>query len=119
MTAIRGYVPAANPGGLGVHSLDQFVLAVPELEQAKRFYSDFGLDVQHASDTRAGAALPPGGAQLRGRPRWRSGIQDRGANHSKLDSSAAPIPQASHREGNRAADGLRPQVRTLRSATRP
>ena len=45
MTAIRGYVPATVPSGLGVHSLDQFVLAVPDLAPAQRFYSDFGLDV--------------------------------------------------------------------------
>jgi len=49
MTAIRGYVPAADQGGVGVHSLDHFVLAVPDLEQARRFYSDFGLDVASAS----------------------------------------------------------------------
>ena len=45
MTAIRGYVPAADPPGLGVHSLDHFVLAVPDLRPAERFYCDFGLDV--------------------------------------------------------------------------
>ena len=49
MTAIRGYVPAADQGGVGAHSLDHFVLAVPDLEQARRFYSDFGLDVASAS----------------------------------------------------------------------
>lgn len=47
MTAMRGYVPAAEKG-LGVHSLDHFVLAVPDLVWAQRFYSDFGLDVQPA-----------------------------------------------------------------------
>ena len=31
MTAIRGYVPATDQPGLGVHSLDHFVLAVPDL----------------------------------------------------------------------------------------
>ena len=50
MTAIRGYVPATNRSGLGVHSLDHFVLAVPDLAPAQRFYSDFGLDVQAAGD---------------------------------------------------------------------
>ena len=45
MTAIRGYVPATDQPGLGVHSLDHFVLAVPDLAPAQRFYSDFGLDV--------------------------------------------------------------------------
>ena len=46
MTAMRGYVPATEQAGLGVHSLDHFVLAVPDLVPAQRFYSDFGLDVQ-------------------------------------------------------------------------
>lgn len=45
MTANRGYVPAAGTG-VGVHSLDRFVLAVPDLDPAQRFYSEFGLDVQ-------------------------------------------------------------------------
>jgi catechol 2,3-dioxygenase len=46
MTAIRGYVPPTDQPSLGVHSLDHFVLAVPDLAQAQRFYSDFGLDVK-------------------------------------------------------------------------
>src|SRR5262245_58910049 len=46
MTAIRGYVPATEQSAIGVHSLDHFVLAVPNLAQAQRFYSDFGLDVK-------------------------------------------------------------------------
>jgi len=50
MTAIRGYVPATDQPGLGVHSLDHFVLAVPSLAVAQQFYSDFGLDVQAAGD---------------------------------------------------------------------
>ena len=53
MTAIRGYVPATTPSGLGVHSLDHFVLAVPDLAPAQRFYSDFGLDVDAAGDALA------------------------------------------------------------------
>jgi catechol 2,3-dioxygenase len=47
MTATRGYVPAsAEHGAIGVHSLDHFVLAVPDLAPAQRFYADFGLDVE-------------------------------------------------------------------------
>ena len=47
MTAIRGYMPATTEyGALGVHSLDRFVLAVPDLAPAQRFYTAFGLDVQ-------------------------------------------------------------------------
>jgi catechol 2,3-dioxygenase-like lactoylglutathione lyase family enzyme len=50
MTAIRGYVPATAEPGLGVHSLDHFVLAVPDLAVAQKFYSDFGLDVVAIGD---------------------------------------------------------------------
>jgi hypothetical protein len=47
MTAIRGFVPATTDRRvLGVHSLDRFALAVPDLAPAQRFYADFGLDVQ-------------------------------------------------------------------------
>lgn len=56
MTATRGYIPAAPPGaatGLGVHSLDHFVLTVPDLERARDFYCDFGLDVRGGGDSLA------------------------------------------------------------------
>src|SRR5262245_29490265 len=43
----RGYVPATTDrDAIGVHSLDQFVLTVPDLEPARRFYGSFGLDVR-------------------------------------------------------------------------
>jgi len=46
MTANPGYVPpTAESGALGVHSLDQFVLAVPDASVAQDFYGLFGLDV--------------------------------------------------------------------------
>jgi catechol 2,3-dioxygenase len=32
--------------GVGVHSLDHFALCVPDLREAERFYSSFGLDVR-------------------------------------------------------------------------
>ena len=35
-----------RPGVLGVHSLDQFGLAVPDLAEAARFFGDFGLDLR-------------------------------------------------------------------------
>ena len=34
-----------RPGVLAVHSLDEYVLEVPSLEDAKKFYTDFGLNV--------------------------------------------------------------------------
>jgi catechol 2,3-dioxygenase-like lactoylglutathione lyase family enzyme len=47
MTAIRGYVaPTTESDALGVHSLDQFVLSVPDGSVAEDFYGSFGLDVQ-------------------------------------------------------------------------
>jgi catechol 2,3-dioxygenase len=49
MTAARGNIQRwVHEGEVGVHSLDQFVLAVPDLKQAERFYSDFGLNVRNA-----------------------------------------------------------------------
>ena len=52
MTAIRGYVaPTTEADALGVHSLDQFVLAVPDASVAQDFYGNFGLDVQAKGNT--------------------------------------------------------------------
>ena len=46
MTANPGYVaPTTEAGALGVHSLDQFVLAVPDANVAQDFYGNFGLDI--------------------------------------------------------------------------
>jgi len=47
MTSIRGFVPASRrPDVLGVHSMDNFSLVVPDLQQAKDFYAAFGIDVR-------------------------------------------------------------------------
>lgn len=47
MTQIRGFIgPTRRPGELGVHSLDSFNLVVPDMEVAKTFYGEFGLDLQ-------------------------------------------------------------------------
>ena len=57
-----------SPGGasqavVGIHSLDHFVFDVPDLNEAARFYSDFGLEVKLADlvrdSTLAGAMLRP------------------------------------------------------------
>src|SRR5450759_555146 len=54
MTAIRGYVaPTTETGALGVHSLDQFVLAVPDANVAQEFYGNFGLDLARDGNTLA------------------------------------------------------------------
>jgi catechol 2,3-dioxygenase-like lactoylglutathione lyase family enzyme len=46
MTAIQGYIkPYRRPGELGVHSVDHYHFAVPDLAVAKNFYAEFGLDI--------------------------------------------------------------------------
>src|ERR1700761_2703866 len=46
MTAIQGFIKAnRRPGELGVHSVDHFHFAVPDLAVAQNFYGEFGLDV--------------------------------------------------------------------------
>ncbi len=47
MTQIGHYTAASRrPEILGVHSLDHFALAVPDLELARGYYSSFGLDTR-------------------------------------------------------------------------
>jgi catechol 2,3-dioxygenase len=49
MTAISGYIqPTRRAGALGVHSVDHFSFAVPDLKVAEHFYKTFGLDVREA-----------------------------------------------------------------------
>jgi catechol 2,3-dioxygenase-like lactoylglutathione lyase family enzyme len=51
MTAIGGHVAATRkPGVLGIHSVGEFVLRVPDLEPAQDFYGAFGLDVWEEGD---------------------------------------------------------------------
>lgn len=52
MTAITGYIePSRREGVLGVHSMDNYHLLVPDLEEARRFYQAFGLDVREEGET--------------------------------------------------------------------
>ena len=55
MTQIRSLTQpvAKRPGELGVHSLDRFHFAVPDVEAARKFYSSFGLDVREQGNTLA------------------------------------------------------------------
>ena len=48
MTQIRSMAQPVQrrPGELGVHSLDHFVLAVPDLKPAQGFYESFGLNLR-------------------------------------------------------------------------
>jgi catechol 2,3-dioxygenase-like lactoylglutathione lyase family enzyme len=50
MTVIDSLVRPA-PQRLGVHSLDHFCLTVPDLEEGRRFYTAFGLDVRERDGT--------------------------------------------------------------------
>jgi len=46
MTAIRNAIkPTRRPGELGVHSVDRFHFAVPDLAVARNFYGEFGLEI--------------------------------------------------------------------------
>ena len=41
MTAIHGYIqPSRRPGELGIHSVDHFHFAVPDLTVAQNFYGN-------------------------------------------------------------------------------
>ncbi len=47
MTQIKGFIPPTRrPDALGVHSLDHFNFAVPDLAVAQDFYSAFGLETK-------------------------------------------------------------------------
>src|SRR3954453_6484560 len=39
-----------RPGELGVHSLDHFTFAVPDVAEAEKFYGNFGLDVREENN---------------------------------------------------------------------
>ncbi len=52
MTQIRSIAARSRrPGELGVHSVDQFNLLVPDLKLAEKFYGDFGLDVREEGNS--------------------------------------------------------------------
>ena len=51
MTAIRSAIkPTRRPGELGVHSVDRFHFAVPDLAVANNFYGEFGLVLEEHGD---------------------------------------------------------------------
>jgi len=52
MTAIKGFIePTRRPGELGIHSVDHFHFAVPDLAVAQNFYREFGLNVGEKGNT--------------------------------------------------------------------
>ena len=101
MTAIRGYVaPTDEADALGVHSLDQFVLAVPDAAVAQEFYGSFGLDV--ARDGNALAIKTFGHEH-----RWGSvveGAKAKALHHLSFGCYAEDLPRLKARiEGNDVA----------------
>ena len=38
-----------SPNRPAIHSVDEFVVSVPDLEEARHFYTSFGLDVRALS----------------------------------------------------------------------
>ena len=52
MTQIRSLKEPVRrrPGELGVHSLDRFNFAVPDIEAARKFNSAFGLDLREEAN---------------------------------------------------------------------
>lgn len=52
MTAISGHIlPTRREGVLGVHSMDSLHMTIPDMEIAKNFYTNFGLDVREEGET--------------------------------------------------------------------
>ena len=99
MTAIRGYVaPTTEADALGVHSLDQFVLAVPDAARRRRTSTgNFGLDVQAKGNT---LALKTFGHDHR----WGSvveGAKTKALHHLSFGCYADDLPRLKARiEGN-------------------
>ena len=89
MTQIGAYIaPTRRPNALGVHSLDHFTLAVPDLEDARRYYTAFGLDVREH-----GAALH---LHTNGHPhRW--GVLTEGTRKALQHLSFAIFPDDTER----------------------
>ena len=50
MAAPRQQTASRRPGVTGVHSLNRFAITVPDVAEAERFYSEFGLDVRRERD---------------------------------------------------------------------
>jgi hypothetical protein len=112
MTAIRGYVaPTTDNDALGVHSLDQFVLSVPDANVAEDFYGNFGLDVGRDGNT---LAIKTFGHEQH---RWGSVVEakTKALHHLSFgcyahDISAAEVAHRRRRRPtHRSAPGLREQ----------
>ena len=103
--------PPTETGALGVHSLDQFVLAVPDANVAQDFYGNFGLDIatrrQHAGDQDLRPRSPLGLDRRR---------QEQGAASSlvRLLRRGPAAAQGAHRRQRRQADRSAARLREQR-----
>ena len=91
MTEIKGYIgPTRRPGELGIHSVDHFHFVVPDLKEAQRFYTEFGLDVSERGNRLALGTRnsPTSGASSEG-ARARS-INMCHSAHSRKTSTVSP-----------------------------
>ena len=108
MTAIRGYVaPTTETDALGVHSLDQFVLAVPDAAVAQEFYGNFGLDVERHGNT---LAIKTFGHEHR----WGSvveGAKAKALHHLSFGCYAEDLPRLKARVENAGVKLHRPAAR--------
>jgi catechol 2,3-dioxygenase len=96
MTAIHGYIqPSRRPGELGVHSVDHFHFAVPDLSVAQNFYSEFGLDVGHRGDrlTLGTFAQPHTWGTIGEGPRKKLGYVSFGAFEDDIDRFAQRLQE--------------------------
>ena len=113
MTAIRGYVaPTTEADALGVHSLDQFVLAVPDAAVAQDFYGNFGLDVRRDGNV---LAIKTFGHEHR----WGSvveGVKTKALHHLSFGCYADDLAAAegTHRGPGRQADRSAARIREQR-----
>ena len=112
MTANLGYVPpTTEAGALGVHSLDQFVLAVPDANVAQDFYGNFGLDIERDGNT---LAIKTFGHEHR----WGSIVEGKtqGAASSlvRLLRRGSAAAQGAHRGSRRQTDRSATRLREQR-----
>ena len=110
MTAIRGYVaPTTEADALGVHSLDQFVLAVPDAAVAQDFYGNFGLDVRRDGNV---LAIKTFGHEHR----WGSvveGVTTKALHHLSFGCYAEDLPRLNARIEDH---GVKPEDPARRSS---
>ena len=121
MTQIGQHIaPVGRPGILGVHSMDSFNMAVPNLKEARRFYTNFGLDVRESGQ---GLALHTFGhshlwGHLHEVPRKSLGHLSFGIFEQDMKPFRDRL-QACGRRTDRPANALRKQRHLVQGSERP